>query len=103
MFPRVDAKLHTMRKPQSFIVQPVEGGEEVIVQSDKSIGRFNIRTGKGVLNTKGCYFPHLTKFLGAFEYQFPPEFVSAALEACPSLDGQTDLGGVIIHHTIKTI
>jgi hypothetical protein len=99
----VTAKLARMRKAQEFSVMPVEDGEELIVQSDKSIGRFNFRTGAGVLNTKGAYFPHLSKFLGAEPFTFPAEFVAECLQACPSLDGQTVYGGgaFIIEHTVR--
>lgn len=103
MFTRIEAKLGRMRKPQSFVVMPTDDGEHLIVQSDKSIGRFNWRTGKGVLNIKGCYFPHLSKVLGAEEYEFPAEFVAEAMKACPSLDGQTTMGGVTIMHTVTEI
>lgn len=101
---RVEAKLHTMRKPQSFHVSPTSDGR-VMVQSDKSIGMFDFRTGKGVLNTKGCYFPHLNKVLGAFPYTFPPEFVSACLEACPALDSITvyGSGGTTVLTVVNTV
>lgn len=71
-----------MRKPQEFAVNPTSD-DRIMVQSDKAIGLFDYRTGLGVLNTKGCYFPHLSRAAGAVTYQFPPEFVAAALEACP--------------------
>ncbi len=83
MLKSVSAKLGNMRKPQSFVVYPGKEGEDLIVQSDKSIGQFNRETGKGILNTKGCYFLHLTKLLGAQEYQFPMEFVIACVLAQP--------------------
>ena len=88
----VSAKLANMRKEQEFVVYPFKLGEHfVTVQSDKSIGQFDIETGKGVLNTKGSYFPHLS--FGALPYQFPPEFVMACLEAQP---GSGDLiGGTV--------
>ena len=98
----VKGKLANMRKPQEFIVQPVDDGS-IMVQSDKSIGQFDFRTGKGVLNTKGSYFPHLSRALGAVEYEFPADFVKAALAACPPLDSETTRGGVTIVNTIKTI
>jgi hypothetical protein len=102
---QVTAKLANMRKPQEFTVMPADDGETVIVQSDKSIGRFNMRTGEGILNTKGAYFPHLSKMLGAVPYIFPAEFVRDCLDACPSLDGQTSFlgGAVIVQHTVKSI
>ena len=59
MFKSVDLKLANMRKPQNFVVQDVNDKDKIIIQSDKSIGIFDKKTGKGKLNTKGCYFPHL--------------------------------------------
>ena len=56
----VTAKLGNMRKSQDFIVYPhQEGSDKIVVQSDKSIGMIDPKTGTGILNTKGCYFPHL--------------------------------------------
>ena len=103
---RVEAKLHTMRKPQSWYVSPTSDGR-VMVQSDKSIGMFDFRTREGVLNVKGCYFPHLNRVLGAFPYTFPEEFVRACLEACPALDSTSVLRGTngtvvaYVHNTVE--
>jgi hypothetical protein len=83
MLKHVTAKLGNMRKPQDFVVYPGKDGEDLVVQSDKSIGKFNRETGKGVLNTKGCYFPHLTSFLGAKPYDFPMDFVVSCVLAQP--------------------
>lgn len=74
----VVAKLANMRKAQKFVVYPVKTGETTItVQSDKSIGRFDSRTGKGVLNTKGQYFHNLA--MGR-PFEFPAEFVLECLK-----------------------
>lgn len=100
--PHVVGKLHTMRKPQDFVVQPASDGT-IVVQSDKSIGRFDFKTRKGVLNTKGSYFPHLNSMLGAFAFEFPVDFVTACLAACPALDSETTVGGVTIVNTIQVM
>ena len=71
----ITAKLGNMRKPQEFIVYPTSNQGNVIVQSDKSIGAFDAKTGEGMLNTKGCYFVHLNRQLGAKPYTFPTDFV----------------------------
>lgn len=77
----VSAKLANMRKPQDFTIYPRSKGSPLMtVQSDKSIGMFNVDTGNGMLNTTGCYFPHLSKAMGAKPYQFPKEFVEKCLE-----------------------
>ena len=53
----VNLKLGNMRKPQEFVITQ-QGTDKFIIQSDKSIGVFNL-DGIGKLNTKGQYFPHL--------------------------------------------
>lgn len=78
MFKTVTAKLANMRKPQRFVVQRDQNGI-YLVQSDKSIGKFDGK-GRGILNTKGCYFHHLTPFGGAMSYLYPAEFVQEVQE-----------------------
>jgi len=98
---KVSAKLGSMRKPQDFVVLPVKRGDDplLMIQSHKSIGIFNYRTGEGRLNTKGCYSPHLAM---AKPFTFPPEFVQACMEACPSLGGTTEIApGIIIQNTVQ--
>lgn len=95
----VTAKLANMRKPQEFSVMP-RSDNTIQVQSERAIGAFDPKTGAGRLNTKGCYFPHLA---AATPYQFPPEFVEQCLRACPSHGGETDLGGLVVRHTIQVI
>jgi hypothetical protein len=105
MMREVEAKLAGMRKPQSFTVLSTDDGEHLVIQSDKSIGRFSFRTGEGVLNTKGSYFIHLSKVAGAKPYTFPAEFVQDCLEATGAKDGFTSLAGgaVCMAHTITEI
>jgi hypothetical protein len=80
MVNHVTAKLGNMRKPQEFVIYPPSDKDNIIVQSDKSIGAFNIKTGEGVLNTKGCYFPHLNPICGAKPFVFPTDFVLACIK-----------------------
>jgi len=78
MSPSVTAKLANMRKPQRFWPQR-DQNQVYMVQSDKSIGRFDGQ-GRGILNTTGAYFMHLSHFMGAKAYQFPAEFVQECQE-----------------------
>jgi hypothetical protein len=73
---QVIAKLGNMRKPQQFIVYPRKNGENITIQSDKSIASFDPHTGLGYLNTKGSYFMHLHPALGAVSYTFPHDLVA---------------------------
>lgn len=91
----VSAKLGNMRKPQEFVVYPSGDDECITVQSDKSIGRFDRQTRKGLLNTKGCYFHHLAKFMGAVDFDFPETFVKECIEAQPK-KGDSIGGGIIL-------
>ncbi len=62
----ITLKFGNMRKAQDFTIYPFkEGDKEIIVQSDKAIAQINPTDGEMTYNTKGCYFPHLSKFLGA--------------------------------------
>lgn len=100
--PRVRGKLAGQRKARDWSIQPVDDGS-IIVQSDGAIGQLDFRTRRGVLNTRGEYFPHLHAALGAKPYEFPAEFVRLALEACPGLGSETSRGGVTVVNTIRTI
>lgn len=101
-FQRVTAKLGSMRKERDWSVSPSEG-DKIMVQSDGAIGLFDWRTGNGVLNTKGGYFPHLSPALGAKPFEFPKDFVVECMKVCPSLGGQTELAGgaIIVEHTVR--
>lgn len=100
--PRVRGKLAGQRKERSFSVSPTSEGK-IMVQAEGCIGEFDFRTRKGVFNTKGGYFLHLSKALGARDFEFPAEFVRLALEVCPALDSETTRGGVTIVNTVQVI
>lgn len=97
----VTAKLGKMRKPQTFHVSPMSDGN-VMIQSAKSIGTIDPHTGRGRLNTAGPYFPHLAV---AAAFQFPAEFVTEVLDACPPMGSVTVLGGGVctVINTIEVI
>lgn len=90
----VIAKLGNMRKPQEFVVYPPSNKGNIIVQSDKAIGAFDIKTGEGLLNIKGCYFPHLNRACGAQPYTFPKDFVLQCIGA------YTETGSLIGNHPV---
>lgn len=98
----VVGKIGGLRKERSFSVRPCSDGELMISTTD-AIGKFDFRTRKGVLNTKRGGFIALTKLAGAREFEFPAEFVTACLEACPAQDSETTRGGVTIVNTIEVI
>lgn len=75
------AKLGNMRKAQDFVVFEDALDGNMIIQSDRSIGRIG-KDGKGCLNIKGCYFMHLNRLMGAVDYEFPADFVAECKKAC---------------------
>ncbi len=78
----VMAKLAGMRKPQGFVIYPRNEGDDVMVQANTVIGQFNPVTRQGVINyKKGNYkgFMHLSKFMGAQDYEYPEDFVKECL------------------------
>lgn len=97
MIKTVSAKLQRMRKPQDFVVYPKSRTDngDLVVQSDKSIGRFDPETGKGVLNVRGPFFAHLSQ---ASPFTFPMDFVEACIEAQPKSGdtiGASSITGVV--------
>lgn len=102
ILPSVTAKLGAMRKPQRFLISPMSTGE-ILVQSAKSIGKFDPATGVGILNTKGSYFPHLHPVMGAKPFTYPAEFVAEAVKVCPEPGGSRTIGGVTIVNTVEVI
>ena len=74
----VNLKLGKMRKEQEFIVMQCTG-DKFQIQSEKSIGLFDVKTGKGKLSTKGCYFHHLS--LCGVEYQLTESELKLCLDA----------------------
>jgi hypothetical protein len=84
---QVTAKLDKMRKPQTFTVYPPSDDGQIIVQSDRAIGKFDPATGKGMLNYAGStpkYFPHLTATLGAKPFTFPDWFIKECVASQPT-------------------
>ena len=50
MAKRYTLKVANMRKEQSFILYPYNGGETIFLQSDKRMIQASLRTGKGFIN-----------------------------------------------------
>ena len=78
----VELKLGRLRKPQKFAVTQ-DGEEHILIQSDKSIGRFNSRTGDGRLCIRGNRFISLS--VDSTLYQMKPDDLQACLA---ELEGQ---------------
>ena len=68
-------KFGNMRgQAQEFVLYPYNGGDTLLIQSDKRIAQINLKTGKTVLSKQcqnGAYFPHLNTFLGTTIVDFP--------------------------------
>jgi hypothetical protein len=58
----LNLKFGNMRKEQEFVIYPFKKEDkEIIIQSDKTIARIDINTGKMIYNSSpsGAYFVHL--------------------------------------------
>ena len=104
MFSTITARLAGQRKDQTYIISPMSDGQ-VMLQSSKAIGIFDPVTGEGILNIKGCYFPHLHAALGAKAYSLPPEILVEVNRLIPNPQGVTVLGGgvAIVQNMIEVI
>jgi len=75
-----------MRKPDDIIVYPRKEEKEFTFQGSRLIGTVDPETKKGRLNFKGSnskYFIHLSKMLGAIDYEYPQEFINMVKEYSP--------------------
>lgn len=96
------AKLGNQRKARQYSVRPTNDDRIVIQEGyggKGSIGIFDFE-GRGVFATSGAHFPFLA---GAKPYQFPLDFVRAAMGACPALDAETEYNGVTFRSTIRMV
>lgn len=76
-----EAKLGKMRKPQRFVTYPRKSATEpIVIQSDKAIGKFDPKTGEGVMNFRGQYFLHLSAALGAERFTLPADVLKLAID-----------------------
>lgn len=96
MIHHVTAKLAGMRKPDEFVVYPAKPEDtHLIVQGDRTIGKFDRKTGEGVINWRGSnhkYQPHLTAAGGAEPYTYPLSFVLQCQEMRPNSGDQIGYG-----------
>ena len=98
----VTAKLDTMRKPRRWSVMAQDDGR-ILVQADNGIGMFDPATGRGLLNIRGQYFPHLHPSMGAKVYVFPADFIAECRAALDANGPETNLGGIIVNNTVKVV
>jgi hypothetical protein len=91
----VRAKFLKMRKEQEFTVYPRNSGDPdtITIQSDKSIAQFNVKTRKGRISTKGCYFYHLAF---AVPFEVSENFVNECLSKQPNPGDKLGDGVVVI-------
>jgi len=82
---RISWKFPGRKKSESFVIYKPEGNW-VVIQSDKTIAKINLKTGYGMLNAKGQnskYFMHLNPSLGAIKYKFSPKLINLIKEKMP--------------------
>ena len=98
--PSVTAKLGRQRTAQRYGVLPRSDGR-IQIQSDKAYGHFDPATGDGHLCIKGNDAMSLALF--GTPYGFPAAFVAECVKVCPTPGGSTDLGGIVIMHTVQVV
>jgi hypothetical protein len=82
-FASIDLKVANMRQEQNFTIYPYKGGDEIQIQSRKRIARINLKTGKGVINTKneqgGAYGYHI-QMQAVLTFQLDQESITSLQE-----------------------
>ena len=54
----ITMKVANMRKEQSFILYPYNGGDTIFLQSDGRFARVNLRSGAGIIDSKNHNYPN---------------------------------------------
>jgi hypothetical protein len=84
---------------QDFTLYPYNGGDTIVIQSDKRIAQINLKTGETILSKQvqgGAYFMHLNAFLGATVCQFPKDELIKIQEYLWNNAGEKIHGGILI-------
>lgn len=84
---------------QRFTIYPYNGGDTILIQSDKRIARINLKTGSTTLSKQvqnGAYFMHLNECFGAIQCEFPTEELIKLQEYLWNNSGIQKHGGVLI-------
>ena len=72
--PYYTLKVANMRKPQSFILYPYKGGEDINLQSDKRFAQVNLKTGEGYINGQNDnYANSMSLILNPVKFQLPED------------------------------
>lgn len=77
----INLKVGNMKKEQSFILYPYDGGDTILLQSDKRFIRANLRTGAGFINAKGC------EYANSIALQMNPLAIQLPQDALTELQG----------------
>jgi len=75
-FEVITLKVANMKKADEFTIYPYNGGDRVTIQSSKRFAQINIKTGKAVINKKGCDYANSIKL------QLDPLFFEVSKELC---------------------
>lgn len=59
----IKLKIGNMRKEEDFILYPYDGGDNIMIQSDKRFCIINLKTGLGKMNKTGCNYPNTMKVI----------------------------------------
>ena len=97
--PYYTLQVANMRKPQSFILYPYKGGEDITLQSDKRFAQVNLRTGEGYINNKNeNYANSLSLFWNPIKFNLPEDIktqIQAYLWHNEGREG--NIGGILFY------
>jgi hypothetical protein len=96
----ITVKFGNMRgEAQRFTIYPYNGGDTILIQSDKRIAQINLKTGATILSKQcqgGAYFMHLNDFMGAMQCEFPKDELVKLQEYLWNNVGEQKHGGILI-------
>lgn len=86
-----------MRTEQEFTLYPYDGGDDILLQSDKRLIRANLRTGQGKISTKNENYPNSQKLaLNNISCQLPENVIKEIQDYLWHNEGTQKIGGGVM-------
>ena len=93
----IKMKVANMKKEQEFTLYPYSGGDDIYLQSDKRFARVNLRSGKGIIDSKNHNYPNgITLSMSSLPFDLPTDIQTKIQEHLWNNSGVQKLHGGIL-------
>ena len=97
-------KVANMKKEQDFTLYPYDGGDTILLQSDKRFARVNLKTGEGFINsTNKNYANSIALAMSPLPFTLPKEIKLRIQEHLWNKSGTQEEFGGALQYENKTL